>query len=238
MTTPTLAQRVQQLDWAKLGADLVANGWAVTPQVLDDAEVSALVQSYDRPELFRSRVVMQRHAYGQGEYQYFQRPLPAPVDELRHAFFPHLSVIANDWAEKLGEAAGFPDDLDAYLARCHDAGQLRPTPLLLKYGPGDYNRLHQDLYGPLNFPLQAVFLLSRPGVDFEGGELVLTETRARMQTRPMVVPLGFGQAAIMAVNNRPVASPRGYSRAGLRHGVSEVRSGRRHTMGLIFHDAT
>lgn len=180
---------------------------------------------------------MSRHNFGQGEYKYFAYPLPERIAELRSALYPRLAAIANRWNEALGIETRYPPEHADYLARCHEAGQLRPTPLLLRYGPGDYNRLHQDLYGEHVFPLQVAILLSRPRVDFEGGELVLTEQRARMQSRVEVVPLEQGDAAVFAVHQRPVPSARGFSRAQMRHGVSRVRSGRRLTLGIIFHDA-
>jgi hypothetical protein len=180
---------------------------------------------------------MQRHSFGQGEYQYFAYPLPEIVARLRHAVYPQLAPTANRWRDALGQAGRLPDDLDAYLAQCHAAGQKRPTPLLLKYGPGDYNRLHQDLYGSLSFPMQMAILLSRPGEDFQGGEFVLTEQRPRAQSRVEVVPLKQGEAVIFAVNHRPVRGTRGFYRASMRHGVSRVRAGARYTLGVIFHDA-
>lgn len=180
---------------------------------------------------------MQRHSFGQGEYQYFAYPLPDPIEELRHALYAVLAPIANRWRQALGQSGVFPDDLAAYLAQCHDAGQRRPTPLLLKYGPGDYNRLHQDLYGPLNFPMQMTVLLSRPAEDFSGGEFVLTEQRPRAQSRVEVVPLSQGDAVIFAVHQRPAQGTRGPYRVTMRHGVSRVRHGERYTLGVIFHDA-
>jgi uncharacterized protein len=192
---------------------------------------------YAEPARFRSRIVMQRHSFGQGEYQYFAYPLPEIVERLRHAAYPRLAPIANHWRQTLGRTGSFPDDLDAYLAQCHAAGQNRPTPLLLKYGPNDYNRLHQDLYGPLNFPMQMAILLSRPGQDFHGGEFVLTEQRPRAQSRVEVVPLSQGDAVVFAVNQRPVQGTHGPYRVSMRHGVSRVRAGERYTLGIIFHDA-
>jgi hypothetical protein len=229
--------RLDAFDWAQVAADLDAWGWARLPGLIDPADCDALAGFYDADQGFRSRVVMARHGYGQGEYRYFAYPLPPLVEALRSGLYPHLAPIANAWAERLGLEARFPAEHAAYLARCHAAGQARPTPLLLRYGPGDYNRLHQDLYGEHVFPLQVVTLLSEPGADFEGGELVLTEQRARMQSRADVVPLAKGDAAVIAVHSRPVRSARGVSRAILRHGVSRLLSGRRHTLGLIFHDA-
>ena len=186
---------------------------------------------------FRSRVVMARHAYGEGEYQYFAYPLPPAIQALRQALYPPLAEIANRWMERMGEARRFPDTLDQWLRQCHAAGQTRPTPLLLRYEPGGYNRLHQDLYGEWVFPLQLTILLNRPGEDFTGGEFVLVEGRPRAQSIPRVVPLAQGQAVIFAVNRRPVAGSRGFFRATMRHGVSRVATGRRYTAGIIFHDA-
>jgi hypothetical protein len=192
---------------------------------------------YGEAARFRSRIVMRRHAFGEGEYQYFAHPLPALVAGLRRLTYPHLVGIANRWQEALGLAQRYPESLEAYLEACHAAGQTRPTPLLLKYGPGDYNRLHQDLYGALNFPLQMAILLSAPGRDFEGGEFVLAEQRPRTQLRAEVVPLGQGEAVIFAVNFRPAQGSRGFYRLSMRHGVSRVRAGSRYTLGIIFHDA-
>ncbi len=224
------------LDWPAIESALDEEGYATTGPVLDSRDCAALRALYDTGA-FRSRVAMARHGYGQGEYKYFAYPLPGTVARLRAAFYPPLARVANRWAARLGLAADYPATLDAFLARCHAAGQARPTPLLLKYGAGDYNRLHRDLYGPLHFPLQATILLSAPGPDFAGGEFVLAESRPRMQTRAEVVPLAQGEAVIFAVNERPERSARGWRRVGLRHGVSRVRAGHRMTLGLIFHDA-
>jgi hypothetical protein len=212
-------------------------GYAIVPSLLGAEECRKVADMYSEPARFRSRIVMQRHSFGQGEYQYFAYPLPEIVARLRHAVFPQLAPIANRWRHALGQAGSFPDDLDAYLAQCHAAGQKRPTPLLLKYGPDDYNRLHQDLYGPLNFPMQMAIVLSRPGEDFQGGEFVLTEQRPRAQSRVEVVPLKQGDAVVFAVNHRPVQGTRGFYRVSMRHGVSRVRAGERYTLGIIFHDA-
>ena len=228
---------LDDLDWTAIEADLDAHGCAVLPGLLAPDDCAALAGCYERDELFRSRVVMARHGYGQGEYRYFAYPLPAAVERLRRGLYPHLAAIANRWAEALGRPTRFPAGHAAYLDACHAAGQVKPTPLVLRYGPGDYNRLHQDLYGELVFPLQATVLLSRPGQDFTGGEFVLTEQRARMQSRPEVVPLAQGDAVIFPVRERPIPGPRGVSRAVMRHGVSRLRSGTRHTLGVIFHDA-
>ena len=232
-----LAARVAALDWTTIGSALDAHGCATTGTLLAPAECAALVQSYASDALFRSRIVMARHGFGRGEYKYFAYPLPQTVAQLREALYPPLAAIANRWNEALGIAMRYPDDHASYLDRCHRAGQQRPTPLLLKYGAGDYNCLHQDLYGDLVFPLQVAFLLSRPADDFTGGEFALTEQRPRMQSKAAVVPLRQGDAVIFAVHHRPVRGTRGFYRVNLRHGVSEVRSGRRHTVGVIFHDA-
>ncbi len=223
--------------WQAVGEQLDGLGYAVVPAVLGADECRAVAAMYGEAERFRSRIVMQRHSFGQGEYQYFAYPLPEIVARLRHAAYQRLAPIANRWRQALGQDDGFPDDLDAYLAQCHAAGQKRPTPLLLKYGPNDYNRLHQDLYGSLNFPMQMAILLSRPGEDFEGGEFVLTEQRPRAQSRVEVMPLKQGDAVIFAVNHRPVRGTRGFYRVSMRHGVSRVRAGERYTLGIIFHDA-
>jgi hypothetical protein len=232
-----LARRVAALDGAALGQELDAWGWALVPALLRPAECAALVTLYDDDGRFRSRVVMERHGYGRGEYRYFAAPLPTAVEALRTAFYPLLAPVANRWHAALGLAPRFPERHADFLARCHAAGQTRPTPLLLRYGEGDYNCLHQDLYGEHVFPLQAALLLSRPGTDFEGGEFVLTEQRPRRQSRADVVPLRQGDAVVFAVQQRPVAGARGAMRVQMRHGVSRLRRGHRHTLGLIFHDA-
>ena len=228
------------LDDANLGTlteALQTSGSVVLPQLLSPAQCGALVQLYPQPGRFRSRVVMARHGFGRGEYQYFSYPLPDQVQQLRAAFYPKLVSVANRWNEAMGIDVRFPLEHAAFLARCHAAGQTRPTPLLLKYAQGDYNCLHQDLYGEHVFPLQVAVLLSRPGDDFTGGEFVLTEQRPRMQSRPEVVPLEQGDAVVFAVHHRPVAGSRGVYRVNMRHGVSTLRSGHRHTLGIIFHDA-
>jgi hypothetical protein len=229
---------VGDLAWPRIAADLDAQGWALTGPVLDAAECREVAGLYDHDQGFRSRVVMARHGYGQGEYRYFAYPLPDPVEALRRELYPRLAPVANRWAERLAMPDRFPAGLDDMLARCHAAGQLRPTPLLLTYGPGDYNCLHQDLYGEHVFPLQAAFLLDEPGVDFEGGEFVTVEQRPRQQSRAHVVPLAKGCGVIFAVRERPAEGARGVHRRALRHGVSVLRSGRRRTLGIIFHDAT
>jgi uncharacterized protein len=225
------------LDPAAIGATLDERGFAVTPSVLSPEQCRELRALYKREELFRSRVVMARHSFGQGEYQYLRYPLPPLVEALRQAIYPVLLPTANRWRQQLREGEPFPATLDAYLRRCHAVGQARPTPLMLKYGAGDYNCLHQDLYGELVFPLQLTILLSDPEADFAGGEFVLVEQRPRMQSKAEVVPLAQGQAVIFAVHHRPVAGKRGLYRVNLRHGVSRVRSGERYTLGIIFHDA-
>ena len=221
-------------DWTTTGESLDARGWAVLPGLFDAAECTEAVDLYDDPARFRSQVTMARHGFGRGEYRYFAYPLPAPVEALRTALYPHLVPIANRWHERMEIARRFPARHADYLAECRAAGQTRPTPLLLRYGPGDHNCLHQDLYGEHVFPLQIAVLLSR---DFEGGELVLTEQRPRMQSRVEVVPLRRGDAAVFAVNHRPVRGGRGDYRVTMRHGVSTIRSGERHVLGVIFHDA-
>jgi len=223
--------------WDQVGEELDAFGCAVVPRLLAPEDCVAAAALYERPNLFRSRVVMERHGFGRGEYQYFAYPLPAPLEALRSDLYPPLAAIANRWQAALGLDARFPDAHADYLARCHAAGQVKPTPLLLRYGAGDYNCLHQDLYGELVFPLQVAVLLSKPGEDFEGGEFVLTEQRPRMQSRAEVVPLKQGDAVVFPVNQRPVNGTRGVYRVAMRHGVSRLRSGTRHTLGIIFHDA-
>lgn len=232
-----LRQRLQEVAGTMVRAALDAQGHAIVPSVLSPAQCEALAALYGAEQGFRSRVVMARHGFGRGEYRYFSYPLPSLVAALREQLYPLLAPIANDWHERMGLAARFPATHAQYLKACHEAGQVRPTPLLLRYGPGDYNCLHQDLYGEHVFPLQAILLLDRPGEDFSGGELVMTEQRPRMQSRAMVLPLRQGDMAIIAVQQRPVRGARGDYRVNLRHGVSEVRSGRRHTLGVIFHDA-
>ncbi|MDX8540931.1 2OG-Fe(II) oxygenase [Mesorhizobium abyssinicae] len=229
--------RVADQDWRTLTGELNAHGCAVMPALLAPDECAEIAALYPREEHFRSHVVMARHGFGKGEYRYFRYPLPDLIEGLRTALYPRLATVANDWNEKMGVALRYPGDHAAFLKRCHDEGQTKPTPLLLQYGPGDFNCLHQDLYGALAFPLQVAVLLSEPGEDFEGGEFVLTEQRPRMQSRAEVVPLRRGDAVIFAVHNRPVQGTKGHYRVNLRHGVSRLRSGQRHTVGIIFHDA-
>ncbi|MED5621265.1 2OG-Fe(II) oxygenase [Ideonella sp. BN130291] len=238
MPATGLDERLAQLDWPVIGQALDRQGWAVLPALLAPRTCEAVAGCYDDDTRFRNRVVMQRHGFGQGEYKYFDHPLPDTVQQLRTGLYPPLAAIANRWHDAMGLAVRFPPDHAAFIARCHAAGQRRPTPLLLRYGEGDYNCLHQDLYGEQVFPLQVAVLLSQPGRDFTGGEFVLTEQRPRMQSRADVVPLGQGDAVVFAVNQRPVQGTRGPYRVTMRHGVSRLRAGQRHTLGVIFHDAT
>ncbi|SRR5579883_371948 len=231
------SDRVAALDWNRIGTDLDNNGCAPTGPLLTADECAALARSYPNDEPFRSRIIMARHGFGRGEYKYFAYPLPELVAALRRALYPPLAGIANRWNAAMGIAISYPNDHAAYLTRCHKAGQSRPTPLLLQYGTGDFNCLHQDIYGANVFPLQVAFLLSRPGADFTGGEFVLTEQRPRMQSRAEVVPLRQGEGVIFPVHHRPVRGTRGVYRVTMRHGVSRLRSGHRHTLGIIFHDA-
>jgi hypothetical protein len=228
---------MKRIDWQAVGAALDADGHAVLPGFLTAADCAALIAGYDDDSRYRSRVVMERHGFGRGEYKYFSYPLPPLVADARAALYPHLVPIANRWNAAMGIAARYPGKHAEFLQQCHDHGQTRPTPLILRYKPGDYNCLHQDLYGALAFPLQLAVLLSQPGADFDGGAFVLTEQRPRQQSRPMVVPLQRGDAVLFAVHHRPVAGTRGTYRVNLRHGVSRVTAGQRHTMGIIFHDA-
>lgn len=232
-----LAARIDGQDWSRIAADLDAHGHAPMPNLLTPEESQAIAAGYDDPMLYRSRIVMARHGFGSGEYQYFAYPLPSPVATLRERLYARLAPIADRWNEAMGLAARYPPSHEDFIERCRAAGQHRPTPLLLRYGEGDYNCLHQDLYGELVFPLQVAILLSRPGADFDGGEFVLTEQRPRMQSRAEVVPLGQGDAVAFAVHHRPVRGTRGVYRTRLRHGVSRVRSGLRYTLGVVFHDA-
>jgi len=236
-TSERIAERVAAIDWAAVATELDAQGCAPIERLLAPAECRALAALYDDDAPFRSRVVMASHGFGRGEYKYFAYPLPALISGLRTQLYPHLAPTANRWSEALGQDVRYPDDHVSFVARCHAAGQLRPTPLVLQYGEGDYNCLHQDLYGEHVFPLQVAILLSAPGRDFSGGEFVMTEQRPRMQSRPMVIALGQGDAVVFAVHHRPVAGTRGTYRVNLRHGVSRLRSGQRHALGVIFHDA-
>jgi hypothetical protein len=228
---------VGAIDWAQASTALDEHGSAVISGLLTRIECESLASLYASEKPFRSRVVMERHGFGRGEYKYFAYPLPQPIAGLRSAIYPHLAPIANRWNEVMGIDVRYPPAHAEFIARCHAAGQTKPTPLLLQYRADDYNCLHQDLYGEHVFPLQLVILLSEPGRDFTGGEFVMTEQRPRMQSRPMVLPLRQGDAAIIAVHHRPVQGTRGAYRVNLRHGVSRVISGQRHTAGIIFHDA-
>ncbi len=233
-----VAERIKAIDWAQVSDDLDSQGSAVIESLISADECEALAALYPIDGLFRSRVVMARHGFGRGEYKYFSYPLPELIARLRTALYPPLAAVANRWNAAMGIDVRFPQKHAQFIKRCHAAGQRRPTPLLLQYGADDYNCLHQDLYGEHVFPLQLTILLSEPGRDFTGGEFVMTEQRPRMQSRPVVVPLRQGDAVIFAVHQRPVQGTRGAYRVNLRHGVSRVRSGHRHTAGIIFHDAT
>jgi uncharacterized protein len=230
-------ERVDTFDWPSTSAHLDAHGWAMFEDLLTADECSAIASKYDDDRLFRSHIVMARHGFGRGEYKYFSYPLPETVDDLRTTLYPRLAPIANRWNESMGLPVRYPDTHADFVARCHKGGQTRPTPLLLRYVEGDFNALHQDLYGEHVFPLQVAILLSEPGEDFTGGEFVLVEQRPRMQSRAEVVPLHRGDGVVFAVHNRPVQGTRGTYRVNLRHGVSRLRSGRRHTLGVIFHEA-
>jgi hypothetical protein len=229
---------VESYDWQVLAGELNSYGCAVMPKLLSREECRSIAALYTDVSHFRSHVHMARHGFGKGEYRYFKYPLPRRIGDLRTALYPHLATVANEWNGRMGIKARYPEVHSSFLKRCHDAGQTRPTPLLLQYGPGDFNCLHQDLYGDLAFPIQVAILLSEPGKDFTGGEFVLAEQRPRMQSRAEVVPLARGDAVAFAVHNRPVQGSKGNYRVNLRHGVSRVRSGMRHTVGIIFHDAT
>jgi hypothetical protein len=234
---PNIETRLQSIDWARVATELDNTGCGLFPQLLTADECEALAGLYGDDKYFRSKVVMARHGFGRGEYKYFAYPLPDIIAALRPALYAKLAPIGNRWNEVMGIKVHYPETHDAFIARCHKAGQTRPTPLLLQYGEGDYNCLHQDLYGEHVFPLQVVMLLSEPGQDFTGGEFVLTEQRPRMQSRAEVVPLRRGDAAVFAVHHRPVQGTRGTYRVNMRHGVSRLRSGHRHTAGVIFHDS-
>jgi hypothetical protein len=225
------------MDWSDIAGQLDRHGCAVIPSLLTAAQCRAITELWPQDALFRKYIDMARHGYGQGSYKYFAYPLPDPVADLRATTYPPLAEIGNRWNAAMGSALHYPAQHADWLKLCHAAGQTRPTPLILRYGAGDYNRLHQDLYGANVFPLQLAILLSRPGADFTGGEFVLTEQRPRMQSRPEVVPLGQGDAVVFPVNHRPIQGPRGVSRAAMRHGVSRLRTGERLTLGIIFHDA-
>ena len=230
-------QRIAGLDWQRIAVSLKTDGYAIIPSALSPQECAVLAETYDDDERFRSRVVMARHNFGRGEYKYFAYPLPEMIAGFRSALYPRLVGIANRWNEAMRIGVRYPEGHAAFIKRCHRAGQTKPTPLLLKYGADDYNCLHQDLYGEHVFPLQAAFLLSAPGRDFTGGEFILTEQRPRMQSRAEVMPLDQGDGVIFPVRHRPVQGTRGSYRVTMRHGVSRIRSGHRHTLGIIFHDA-
>ena len=236
-TIDTISERVEAVDWRQVSKDLDAEGNAIVKGVLSADECHEVRALYDKDELFRSFVVMERHGFGRGEYRYFRYPLPDLIGDLRKSLYPHLVDTANRWNEAMGIHTRFPATHAEYIQRCHQAGQDKPTPLLLKYGPDDYNCLHQDLYGELVFPLQIAVLLSEPDRDFTGGEFVMTEQRPRMQSRPIVVPLRKGDGVVFAVRHRPVQGKKSVYRVNLRHGVSRISSGSRHTLGIIFHDA-
>ena len=237
MSATAAAVHPDTIDWVSMARDLDARGWTLLPRLITQEQCRQVSGLYARDAGFRSRVIMARHGFGRGEYRYFAYPLPDLVQTLRTTLYPRLAPIANAWHERMGLDARFPPAHAEYIERCHQAGQTRPTPLLLQYGSGDYNCLHQDLYGEHVFPLQMTVLLSQPAEDFEGGEFVLTEQRPRMQSRVEVVPLTRGDAVVFAVNSRPVRGIRGDHRVHLRHGVSAMRKGRRHALGIIFHDA-
>jgi hypothetical protein len=231
------ATSLAAVDWSAVGRALDDLGVARLPVVLDPKECDEAVALYEDPARFRKKVTMERLRFGAGEYQYFASPLPPLVERLRETAYGPLAAIANDWQKRLGRPARFPPALDGFLRRCHRAGQTKPTPLLLRYEAGGYNRLHQDLYGALAFPLQMTFLLSRPGDDFEGGEMLFVENRPREQSIGTTVVLRQGEGVVFAVGDRPIRGGRGWRRATLRHGVSRITSGRRSTLGIIFHDA-
>lgn len=231
-------ERLGEFDWQQIGRGLDHQGNAVMQRLLSPEQCRSIAGLYSNDDLFRSHVVMGRHGFGRGEYKYFSYPLPDLLDRLRTGVYPHLVGVANRWNKAMGIDTRYPDTHADFIGHCHNAGQNRPTPLLLQYGVDDYNCLHQDLYGEHVFPIQLAILLSEPNTDFTGGEFVMTEQRPRMQTRPMIVPLRQGDGVVFAVHNRPVQGTRGTYRVNLRHGVSRIRSGNRHTVGIIFHDAT
>ncbi|MFJ4713603.1 2OG-Fe(II) oxygenase [Streptomyces sp. NPDC088785] len=233
----SLADRVAACDWAALTDDLDAYGSALTGQLLTPAECRAVTALYDQPERFRTTVDMARHRFGSGEYRYFTHDLPDEVRELREAFYPRLLPVARDWAARLGKPAPWPDELEQWLKLCHEAGQSRSAQILLRYGPGDWNALHRDVFGDMLFPLQVVVGLDAPGTDFTGGEFLMTQQRPRAQTRGFATVVPQGHGLVFTTRDRPVRSSRGWSNGPMRHGVNTVRSGRRHTLGLVFHDA-
>ena len=233
----TAAATVDAIEWSTVEAGLDDVGIALTGPVLGSDECRALIDLYDDVDRFRSTIDMARHRFGEGQYRYFNRPLPDTVAELRSAFWPHLLPVAQRWAECRSQLSPWPGTLDEWLAQCHAAGQSRPTPLMLRYGPGDWNALHRDLYGELVFPLQVVIGLNDPGVDYTGGEFVVVEQRPRAQSRATAVTIPYGHGLVFTTRDRPIRTQRGWSNAPMRHGVSVVRSGRRYTLGLVFHDA-
>jgi hypothetical protein len=235
-TKQTVADRIVELDWRALTERMDAEGFAQTPPVYTADECRELSATFEEGA-FRSTIDMRRYRFGEGAYKYFDHPLPELIDDARHALYPPLAELANEWAERLGEPRDYPCDLDQFLERCHDAGQARPTPLILRYGPGGHNTLHQDVYGDIAFPLQAVTILDRPGEDFTGGQFVLLEQRPRAQSRAHVIDLQRGAFLLFPTRHRPVLGARGYYRANMRHGVATVHSGQRTTLGVIFHDA-
>jgi uncharacterized protein len=235
--TATWKDRVDGGDWERIAAEVNEYGGALLPQLLTPEEAASIADLYDQGEHFRSTVDMGRHRFGQGEYRYFARPFPEPIEQLKQALYPRLLPIARDWYQKLGRPAPWPETLDAWLELCHAAGQTKPTPILLKYRKGDWNALHRDLYGDLVFPLQVVINLSNPGVDHTGGEFLLLEQRPRAQSRGTATLIPGGHGLVFSTRDRPVESKRGWSAAPVRHGVSAIRSGQRFTLGLVFHDA-
>jgi uncharacterized protein len=232
-----VAERIEVVDWDRVSQDLNAQGSAIVERLLSPNECESIASLYPRDDIFRSHIVMGRHGFGRGEYKYFNYPLPGLIENLRTAVYPRLAPIANEWNAAMSIDVRFPESHAEFIVRCHEAGQVRPTPLLLQYKTDDYNCLHQDLYGEHVFPLQFAILLSEPERDFTGGEFVMTEQRPRMQSRPIVVPLRQGDGVVFAVHYRPVKGARGVYRVNLRHGVSRIRSGHRSTVGIIFHDA-
>jgi hypothetical protein len=237
-TTRSIVERVDAIDWPAVGGELDDVGVALTGPLLSVAECRALVALYDDESRFRSTIDMARHRFGEGQYRYFDHPLPDPVTQLRAAFWPHLLPIVRDWAARRDQVSPWPDAFEDWLEACHAAGQKRPTPLMLRYGPGDWNALHRDLYGELVFPLQVVIGLVKPGTDYTGGEFVVVEQRPRAQSRATAVTIPQGHGLVFTTRDRPIRTNRGWANAPMRHGASLVRSGRRHTLGLVFHDAT
>jgi hypothetical protein len=235
--TASITARIQAADWAAITAEINEYGGALLPQLLTPKQTDQLCELYDRPELFRSTIDMARYRFGEGQYRYFGTPYPEPIDQLKQALYPHLLPIARDWWNKLGRPTPWPDTLDEWLDLCHDAGQTKSTAILLRYHPGDWNALHRDLYGELVFPLQVVINLNEPGVDHTGGEFLQVEQRARAQSRGTTTTIPHGHGFVFTTRDRPVRTVRGWSAAPMRHGVSVLRSGQRHTLGLVFHDA-